>query len=226
MTKVLMVVTNNDQLGNTGSKTGVYLSEFLHPYNAFKQAGFDIDIASPKGGIAPLDPHSLSDMESSRAEELLSKTLPLNTVDKNHYDAVLVVGGHGTMWDLPDNSELHSIIRSTAKAGGIVSSVCHGSSVLAKIKKEDGGYLLAGKRVTGFSNAEESTVGADKVVPFLVESALIECGALYESADIFQAKVVQDGQFITGQNPASSEALAQKICDCINSESELTAAVR
>lgn len=226
MTKVLMVVTNNDQLGTTGSKTGVYLSEFLHPYNAFKQAGFDIDIGSPKGGMAPLDPHSLSDMESSRAEQLLSKTLPINTLSDNMYDVVFVVGGHGTMWDLPDNNVLHEIILSTAKSGGIVSSVCHGSSVLAKIKKEDGAYLLAGKRVTGFSNAEESTVGADKVVPFLVESALTECGALYESADIFQSKVVQDGQFITGQNPASSEALAQKICQCIHSDSPLAAAAR
>ncbi|KZK78252.1 General stress protein 18 [Pseudovibrio sp. W64] len=218
---VLMVLTSHDKLGNTGEKTGFWLEEFAAPYYVFKDAGATITLASPAGGQPPLDPKSdLPDFQTAAtdrfkadaaANDALANTVKLDGVSADAFDAVFYPGGHGPLWDLVDNTASISLIEQLYSAGKPVGVVCHASAALVNAKAADGSALVNGKKVTGFSNTEEDAVQLTDVVPLLVEDALQEKGAIYEKGADWGSFILEDGNLISGQNPASSEAAAKAI---------------
>jgi putative intracellular protease/amidase len=218
MKNVLMIVTSHDRLGATQEKTGFWLEELAAPYQEFSKAGLSVDIASPRGGKPPADPRSEADatsavhafMEDTSARAKLERSVSLANVSAK-YDAYFVVGGHGVMWDLADDPNVSSLLAREYDDGKVVAAVCHGPAALVNVRLSGGSYLVAGKRVTGFSNAEEEVVGLSKVVPFALETTLVERGGKYESGPLWQPFAVADGRLVTGQNPGSSALTALKV---------------
>lgn len=221
--KVLIVVTSHDRMGATGEATGLWLSEMTHPYHVLEQAGFTVDIASIKGGTAPVDPRSVDDADPVNAAFLgnaatrakLENTLPLDAVSPKDYAAILFSGGHGTVWDFPASPAVDRVASAIHAAGGIVAAVCHGPSALLNVHDSDGNLLIKGKRVAGFSNAEERAVKLENVVPFLLEDRLKEGGARYVEGALFTKHVVVDGRLVTGQNPQSATAVGEAVADLL-----------
>jgi putative intracellular protease/amidase len=211
--KVLMVLTSHDKLGNTGRKTGFWLEA-------------DITIASPKGGQPPLDPKSNEPGfqtrdtrrfdQDSEAQAALANTAKLSQVSPGDYDAVFYPGGHGPLWDLAEDRNSISFIERTYAAGKPVALVCHAPGVLRHVKGTDGKPLANGKAVTGFTNSEEAAVGLTDIVPFLVEDVLEQIGGTFSAGNDWESHVVQDGQLITGQNPASSAEAARLLIEAVN----------
>lgn len=216
--KILMVLTSHDQLGNTGRKTGFWLEELAAPYYAFKDAGAEIVLASPKGGQPPLDPKSNEpDFQTelthrfeadAAAKAQLAATVRLDSVSQADFDTVFYPGGHGPLWDLAEDKHSIALIQSFVAAGKPVALVCHAPGVLRHVVTPDGKPLVQGRKVTGFTNTEEAAVKLTKVVPFLVEDELKAKGGLYSKGDDWAPYVVEDGLLITGQNPASSASAA------------------
>lgn len=217
--RILFVLTSHDKLGNTGKPTGFYLAEASHPWDVLQSAGYEIDFISPKGGAAPIDGFDLNDpinkkfYEDLDTRHKIESTLKPSSVNANDYIAIFYAGGHGTMWDLPDNEELMEIARNIYERGGIVSAVCHGPAGLVNLKLSDGEYLIDGKRINSFTNEEEIAVKLDKEVPFLLESKLIERGARFEKSAPQKAHVTVDGRLITGQNPASAKGVGEALVE-------------
>jgi putative intracellular protease/amidase len=219
--KVLMVLTSHDELGNTGRKTGFWLEELAAPYYAFKDAGAQIVLASPKGGQPPLDPKSnepanqtdLTRRFEADKEALaqLAATVRLDSVSQADFDAVFYPGGHGPLWDLAEDKASIALIQSFIAAGKPTALVCHAPGVLRHAVTADGAPLVAGKQVTGFANSEEEAVGLTQVVPFLVEDELKAKGGRYSKVEDWAPHVVVDGLLITGQNPASSGPAALRL---------------
>jgi len=221
--KILMVLTSHDRLGNTGRKTGFWLEEFAAPYYAFKDAGAEITLASPKGGEPPLDPKSAEpDFQTddtrrfeadAAAKAALAATARLDTVSHEAFDAVFYPGGHGPLWDLAEDRRSIALIEGTIKADKPVALVCHAPGVLRHARAADGKPLVQGRNVTGFTNTEEEAVGLTAVVPFLVEDELKRNGGLFSKVADWQPYVVADGLLITGQNPASSAPAARALIE-------------
>ena len=216
--KVLMVLTSHDTLGNTGRKTGFWLEELAAPYYTFKDAGVDIVLASPAGGQPPLDPKSnepsfQTDLTrrfeaDPAATAQLAATVRLDSVKPADFDTVFYPGGHGPLWDLAEDRHSIALIEAFIAANKPVALVCHAPGVLRHVKSADGRPLVAGKKVSGFTNTEEEGVGLTDVVPFLVEDELKKLGGVYSQGPDWGSYVVQDGLLITGQNPGSSQAAA------------------
>lgn len=216
--KVLIVLTSHDQLGNTGRKTGFWLEELAAPYYTFKDAGAQIVLASPKGGQPPLDPKSNEPSFQTEATHRfeadadanaqLANTVRLDSVSQADFYTVFYPGGHGPLWDLAEDAASIALIQSFVEAGKPVALVCHAPGVLRHVKAADGQPMVAGKRVTGFTNTEEAGVGLTDVVPFLVEDELKAKGGVYSQGPDWGSYVVTDGLLITGQNPASSAEAA------------------
>lgn len=210
----LIVVTGNDKLGDTGKKTGWHLSEVSHVYWPLINDGFTVDFASPLGGKAPLDKESLklddpenkSFVEKFRIADGIT-TQSLKEIDSSSYSVIYFAGGHGTMWDLPDNKDIQRIVPEIFENGGIVAAICHGPSALVNVQLPDGKYLVEGREVNSFTDAEEKEVEKDKIVPFLLESKLRERGAKFSLSGNWENHVVVDGRLITGQNPQSAASL-------------------
>jgi putative intracellular protease/amidase len=222
--KILIVLTSHDDLGGTG-KTGFYVSETAYPWQVFKKAGYEVDLASPKGGEPPQDGADRSDpvqkafLDDAEMSRKLTRTLRPEDVDARDYAAIFYAGGHGTMWDFPDNTRLASIARDIYEAGGVVSAVCHGPAALVNLTLSDGSYLVAGKEVSAFTNEEEAAVGLTGVVPFLLQSALEDRGATHVGAPNFQPQVVVSERLVTGQNPASAGPVAEKVVAVLSKSS-------
>ena len=224
--KVLIVLTSHGELGNTGEKTGFWIEEFASPYYVLADAGAELTLASPKGGQPPVDPKSEStDAQSSYTKrfygdyDLIDKvahTFKLSEVNEADYDAVFYPGGHGPLWDLVTDAASIALIENFYKNNKPVAFVCHAPAALLKVKAPDGEPLVKGKEVTSFSDTEEDAVKLSKVVPFLLEDELIKLGALYSKGDNWSSYVKADGLLITGQNPASSEAVAKLLLTAIN----------
>ena len=219
--KILMVLTSHAELGNSGEKTGFWVEEFAAPYYVFLDAGAEITLASPAGGQPPIDPKSeLADFQTEAtrrfdqdelAQSRLASTIKLSAVHASAYDAVFYPGGHGPLWDLTDNPESIALIEQFLVSGKPVSAVCHATAALLNVRDSTGEAVVKGRSVTGFSNSEEEAVGLTDVVPFLLEDELKKQGGLYQKTDDWNALAIVDGLLITGQNPASSEAVAQKL---------------
>jgi len=216
--KVLIVLTSHDQLGNTGRKTGFWLEELAAPYYAFKEAGAEIVLASPKGGQPPLDPKSnepnfQTDLtrrfeNDADATAQLANTVRLDSVSQADFDTVFYPGGHGPLWDLAEDRNSIALIEAFLAANKPVALVCHAPGVLRHVRTPAGRPLVEGKQVTGFTNTEEAAVELTDIVPFLVEDELKAKGGVFSRGDDWGSYVVRDGLLITGQNPGSSAEAA------------------
>lgn len=218
--KILVVLTGTEKYPNLNRATGIWLGEAVHFVEKVEKAGFEVAYVSPKGGYTPIDPHSLAMAEpidwawyhDKPFMNRLGATLKPSEVNPDDYAAIYFVGGHGVLWDFPDNEELQALSRRIYENGGIVSSVCHGAVGLLNIKLSDGTLLIKGKEVTGFSDEEERLAELDEYVPFLTEDELLKRGAVYKKADEpWAAYAIADGRVITGQNPASGGAVADLV---------------
>ncbi len=219
MKKVLFVLTSHEDLGNTGEKTGFWIEEFAAPYYVMIDNGFEVTIASPKGGQPPIDPKSASPDSQTPAtvrfnkdtitQALLAKTVKLKSINPADYDAVFYPGGHGPLWDLAEDKNSIALIEVFYNTGKPVAAVCHAPAIFKHTKKADGTSLVKGKKVTGFTNSEEAAVQLTSVVPFLVEDMLKSNGGIYSKKADWNPYAVEDGLLITGQNPSSSELVAE-----------------
>jgi len=219
--KVLIVLTSHSELGNSGEKTGFWIEEFATPYYVLADAGIELTIASPKGGQPPVDPKSESSDAQTPATirfygdyELIDKvahTLKISEVSQADFDAVFYPGGHGPLWDLATDEISIALIENFYKNNKPVAFVCHAPSAFLNAKAPDGEPLVKGKEVTGFSNSEEEAVKLTAIVPFLLEDELKKLGGNYSSGPDWGIYVKKDGLLITGQNPASSEAVAKQL---------------
>ncbi|MDF9295895.1 MULTISPECIES: type 1 glutamine amidotransferase domain-containing protein [Geobacillus] len=213
MTKrVLMVVTNHTTITDD-HKTGLWLEEFAVPYLVFKEKGYDVKVASIQGGEVPLDPRSINEKDPSwaEAEAVLKNTTRLSKDDAHGFDAIFLPGGHGTMFDFPDNETLQYVLQQFAEDGRIIAAVCHGPSGLVNATYKDGTPIVKGKTVTSFTDEEEREVGLDVHMPFLLESTLRLRGANFVRGEKWTDFSVRDGNLITGQNPQSSRSTAEKV---------------
>jgi putative intracellular protease/amidase len=214
--RVLLVLTSHDDLGGV-RKTGFFVGEAAHPWKEFVDAGFTVDLASIAGGTPPQDGYDDSDqvqkdfLADPRMAQQLADTRKLDEIDPADYDAIVLVGGHGTMWDFPDSPALASLGRSVWENGGVVSAVCHGPSGLVNMTLSDGTPLIAGRRVAGFTNEEEAAVELTDVVPFLLADRLTAAGAEHVPGPKFTEQIQVDGRLVTGQNPQSAAALGREV---------------
>lgn len=224
MKKMLVVVTNVSKYQDVDvdRATGLWLGEAVHFVEAVEAKGYEVDYVSPLGGYTPIDLHSLEadmmtplDWEYYQNHDFMNRlatTKSVQDVNPDDYDVIYYTGGHGVIWDFPNNEALQNIAMSIYNNGGIVSSVCHGAAGILNLKTEDGHYLVEDKTVTGFSNSEEQEVQLDHLVPYLTETELVKRGAHYEQADMNWAPfAVEDQRVVTGQNPASGKAVAEKV---------------
>jgi putative intracellular protease/amidase len=226
--KILIVLTSHSDLGNTGEKTGFWIEEFATPYYVLTDAGAAITIASPKGGQPPVDPKSeLKDAQTPSTErfykdnELIDKvaySLKLSDVKQNDYDAVFYPGGHGPLWDLATDNTSIKLIEDFYNHQKPIAFVCHAPAALINAKAENGEALIKDKNVTSFSNTEEEAVELKNVVAFLLEDELKKHGAHYFKGNDWASYVKQDGLLITGQNPASSAAVAELLLNTLKGE--------
>jgi putative intracellular protease/amidase len=233
--KILMVLTSHDRLGDTGRKTGFWLEEFAAPYYVFKEAGAELQIASPRGGQPPLDPKSNEPQfqtERTRRFEkdpvamaALASTAPLASVSHDEFDALFYPGGHGPMWDLAEDPVSIRLLERFYAAGKPVALVCHAPAALRHVRAPGGRPLVEGRRVTGFTNSEETAMGLTKVVPFLLEDELKSKGAIFCQVSDWEPLVVTDGLLVTGQNPASSGPGARALLAALAEPGTLVAAL-
>lgn len=224
MTKALIVLTNVEKYSPSNRPTGLWLGELTHFYEHMDKAGVEVDFVSPLGGYVPLDPHSMSflnetDLHYYNNRDFVSKALA-NTkkpeeFNSSDYDLIYYTGGHGTMWDFPENAELAKIASDIYQNGGIISAVCHGVVGLLPIMDENGRALIAGKTVTGFTNEEEDMNGTTDIVPYLTEDVLKDKGANYEKEAAFSPVVRVDGRLMTGQNPQSAGLLGKTVVEAL-----------
>lgn len=218
---ILLVLTNHGALGQTGNPTGFYLSEAAHPWEVFTKAGYEVVLASPEGGRAPVDPKSLDLEDETNAafherfvqDGAVPGTVALADVEPVDHAAVFFAGGHGTMWDFPDHPEVDRVGEAVHARGGVVGAVCHGPAALVGMKGVDGEPLVKGLAVTGFTNSEEEAVELTEAMPFLLETRLRELGARFDGAADFAANVAVGERVVTGQNPASAEAAARAVVE-------------
>jgi putative intracellular protease/amidase len=212
---VLMVVTSHSHIDD-GKTTGIWLSEFAEAYTLFNEQGWDVVVASPLGGKAPVDPASLGEeMDPSFAEaaKRLENTMKLNDLSHERFDAIFLPGGHGAMYDLPTDQKLQSLLRDFYESGKVVAAVCHGPAALVGTVLSDGSPLVAGKRVIAFTDREEEETGLASHLPFLLERRLRELGAIFVAAPNWTAHYEADGNLITGQNPQSTIAVTNAVID-------------
>lgn len=222
--KVLFVLTSHDELGNTGQKTGFWTEELAAPYYALSDKGVGITLASPKGGQPPIDPKSEDPSAQTDAtrrmdddevlKDKLKNTHKLSDVKSEDFDAVFYPGGHGPLWDLAEDKISQQLIVDFYTNDKPIAFVCHAPGVLKDVKI-DGEYLVKGKNVTGFTNTEEEAVQLTEIVPFLVEDMLKQNGGSYRKVEDWAPYAVVDGRLITGQNPASSEKVAEELLKLI-----------
>ena len=235
--KVLIVTTSHSVLGNSGYPTGVWLPEMTHPFSALQNAGFNITVASVKGGNVPIDPYSVpSNPQGTNRDDpitekflhtpadlaIINHTVPIATVNPKEYSAVVFPGGNGATYDFPWDKNVNRIAAAIYEQGGIVAAVCHGPAALLNATLSNGQYLIKGMKVTGFSNEEEAIteilIGKKHVVPFFLENELPKHGAVYEKVYVHEPLVIVsgNGRLITGQNPESATNVGEKVVEILN----------
>ena len=213
--RALIAMTSHARLGTTGRTTGAYLPEVAHAWTVFTGAGLDVDLVSVRGGRPPLEGVNMEDpvqkafLEDGPMRARLATTAEPGDLDPDGYSVVFFAGGHGSVWDFPDQPGLGRLARGVYERGGVVAAVCHGPTALVGLKLSDGSHLVHGKRVACFTNDEERAVGMCGVVPFLLADRLTELGAIHDPAPPFMPHTVVDGRLVTGQNPPSAAAVAE-----------------
>ncbi|MFP8966802.1 type 1 glutamine amidotransferase domain-containing protein [Pokkaliibacter sp. CJK22405] len=225
---VLMILTSHKAFSQAddAAATGVWFEELTAPYYLFQEAGVNVTLASIQGGEVPIDPHSLDDSPSvlrfqadTAAMQALSNSLCIDALKAQDYDAIFLPGGHGTMWDCATSTTLAALLTEAWAQGKILGAVCHGPAGLLNVKDTLDQPLVAGRRISAFTNTEEALAGKTGQVPFLLETALKEQGALHERTSDFAPLAVVDGLLVTGQNPASSAPVAEAMLALLNQAS-------
>jgi putative intracellular protease/amidase len=211
--RTLIVTTSCNRLPS-GHPTGLWAEEYAVPYMAFADAGIDVVVASPAGGLVPIDEKSKPSQSEAKewapALAALQSTLPLASVQNQDFDLIFLPGGHGPLGDLVSDSALQDMLSRQDAAGRLIGAVCHGPAGLLHVQRHDGSPLLKGRRVTGFTNTEERLAGLHDKVPFLLEDAMKAQGGEFHSALLpMLSHVERDGNLLTGQNPKSSHAIAK-----------------
>jgi len=220
--RAVLALTSHDTLGDTGRHTGAYMSEVVDAWEVLTAAGYDVHLTSVLGGRPPLeavdeaDPRHRAFLDDPTMRSRLANTRRAGELDPADYALVFVAGGHGAAWDLPDDAGLAALIRGVYETEGVVAAVCHGPAALVNVRLSDGSYLVEGRQVSSFSNDEERAVGMTGIVPFLLADKLTERGAKYVSAPSFIPYVVADGRLVTGQNPPSATAVAQRAVELLD----------
>jgi putative intracellular protease/amidase len=218
MKKVLIVETNVTRYQGTKDPTGLWLGEAAEFVDEMNQAGVAVDYVSPKGGFVPLDPRSMKYTDEAImavyedpdfVQRALVNTLSPDKVNPADYTAIYYTGGHGVMWDFPDDSNLQKLALAIYDQGGYITSVCHGIAGLLNIKDAQGHYLISGKTITGFTHSEEILAGKQSVVPFLNQKVAEAHGAKFAKKRFYKEYAVKDGHLLTGQNPFSVRAVAK-----------------
>ncbi|GAB3125532.1 type 1 glutamine amidotransferase domain-containing protein [Streptomyces calidiresistens] len=221
--RILTVLTSHGTLGTTGRPTGFHLGETVEPWHILRAAGHTVDFVSIRGGRPPMIGHDPGNGEhrafltDPAGGALLDRCPRIEDADPGRYRAVYCVGGHGTMWDFRGDPALQNLLRAVYEAGGVVAAICHGPAALLDVRLSSGTRLLSGRAVTAFSNEGEAARGLDTVVPFSLEDALRENGAVYSCAPDRQPHVVVSGRLITGQNPASAAGLGRRLAEALAS---------
>lgn len=218
MKHILFIITSADRVGTSNIKTGYEFSEIADPYFEFVKVGYTVDFASILGGLPPEDGYDESNSNSklfrnSEGFKRLNFSHKLENIDIEAYDAIFFPGGLGPMMDMVDNQLVKSIIAKVYERGKIVAAVCHGPVAFLNVKLSNGKFLLEDKKITSFTEAEEKLKKhhLEKVIPFLLDKALINQGANYSNAEPFESYVIADRNIITGQNPASASGVAKAI---------------
>ena len=215
MKSILLVLTSHAELGDTGRGTGFHAPEAARAHRMLTGAGYRVDFASVQGGDPPRDGAEAGDPVAvaflrDHAGALAGTAAPgsLNAAD---YAAIFYIGGHGAMWDFPDSADLAALASGIYQAGGVIGAVCHGQAGLVNLQLDDGRYLVSGKRLTSFTNAEEADVGMSAVVPFSLQDQLTERGAHFTGMRQFADHSITDGRLVTGQNPSSGASAASQV---------------
>lgn len=228
-TRALCIATNHGVL-DIGVATGVFASELTVPYYVFVDAGMQVDVASPLGGIIPVDPLSMQGelrtpdddrlIGDQRFRGQLMNSLAIASVDFTSYDIIYFAGGWGASFDLAQSELLGRKVSEAWAAGKVVGGICHGPLGLLKAKKPNGELLVKGRRLTAVTDKQIHEVGVE-ITPLHPESALRQAGALYESKahplrDFFANYYVADGDLITGQNQNSGPMVARLMMQRVN----------
>jgi len=216
MKKVLIIVSNANSIGPNNRRTGIFLPEVAHPYAEFAEANYHIDFASLTGDTPYLDALNLADEPANLAFLTgkgwadMQKAIKLSDADTSVYDAIFVPGGLAPMVDMPEHPLLKQVIKETYERGAVVGAVCHGPVSLLNVTLSDGSYIVNGKNIASFTNEEEENYANDDV-PFRLETALTNQGAIFHAATAWSENSITDGNLVTGQNPASAKGVAQKM---------------
>lgn len=229
--QILVVMTNHDRYPSRTDTTGLWLTELTEFTDIVEAAGYTPVFVSPQGGKVPLDARSLGwlymnrsarqHLDSAAFQDRLAHTAPIAAVDPARFKAIYLTGGHGVMWDFPNDPNLQRIAERIYAQGGVVSAVCHGVSGLLNLKDDQGRPLIQGRRITGFSNREEWLSGMKKQVPFFLQDSLTAKGALYRQDWLpFTSYAVTDGRIVTGQNPQSPEAVAKAVVKLLDAQAK------
>lgn len=226
---VLIVVTSHDTLGETGEPTGFHYEELSTPYYRLTKAGYSVQIASPRGGKAPYDPSSLTGKESDRPESVrrflndaeaqrkIQNTIPLASINAHDFVGIYLPGGHGTMWDLPDNAPLQQLIASFDRDNKIIAAICHGPAAFINVREANSDeYFVNGRTLNSFTDAEEREAKKEEIVPFLLEETLRNRGAEFTSGKPGEGFATRDGNLITGQNPKACDRLSDYMLNALD----------
>jgi putative intracellular protease/amidase len=232
MENILAIATNaNPPLH--GKPTGLWLSELTHFLDVIVEAGFGYDLASPLGGKVPIDERRKTLAQQVQSDAVnarfmadprfvakLEGSLACSELQPDHYVAIYLSGGHGTMFDFRQSAPLQRVITTLYAAGRYLSGVCHGVSGFVDAVDERGALIVKDKTVTGFSNFEDTLDGSKKLMPFLLETELKRNGARYKRNLIpFTERVEVDGRLITGQNPQSARAVGVAMVSALKARS-------
>lgn len=225
MKRVLFITTSHKDLGESGLKTGVWLEEVATPYYRLREESIHVQIASVDGENIPIDPVSESKdwmtedtirfKGDKTANFQMNTSLRLDEVNPSAYDLVYFPGGHGPMWDFVNNPLLNNTLQHFIQEEKVIAAMCHGVSVLVDALDADGNVFVKGRKITSFADSEEIGVGAEKLVPFLLESKLTALGGIYSKGNDFSSYTVVDENLLTGQNPASSSEMADKMIELL-----------
>lgn len=227
MSKVLAVLSSGYKDDKNNYETGWWGEELFAPMQILEDAGHQVDLASPLGGKPQIDMVSLSEdydpkgiykelYESGKADN----TMKLSDVNPNEYDVVLVVGGHGAMYDLAKNEDLHNIMNKIHDAGGIVAAECHGPAPLVFAKRPNGESFIAGKKVTGYPDEMEPR-GLLDILPFSLEQEMRKISE-YDQGDLEKTghAVWADEQLVTSRDPFSSELMGEELVKALEKKKQ------
>ncbi|MBK6542394.1 MAG: type 1 glutamine amidotransferase domain-containing protein [Flavobacteriales bacterium] len=239
--RIAIVISNPAVSTTTNWPVGFWWSELTHPYHAFEEAGYEVEVFSPNGGKCEADgmsdPNDASGYSSSdlisqgfmhtpKLRALVDNTRKVSEIEVKAFDAIVVAGGQAPMFTFEKATDLHRRFVEFYEAGKVACALCHGSAILNFAKLSNGEFLAKGKTVTGFANVEEdfadnavwnyNLLPRDKhVMPWRIEDELKKLGANYVQAGLWRGFAVRDGNLITGQQNFSGAETARLIIETI-----------